>query len=197
MKFTYDNSERSESMYSISRQRNKTISSIILLTVCILLTPTANAKDDPVFQGWVFPNSKLKEQSLTPVKVTSADKKTVQTVNSGSGQYETEKPFHEVVEFYVNKSGLTPSNWSILGREFPGTKTYIPAHFSRKNFYREEPSVTILHNIREDIATLHLLVTDHPQLGFVSVTVSRGRNAQETVIQLIHHSADKIKRGKP
>ena len=168
---------------------------LLILTVALALSEPSLADEHGPFDGWVFPGAKLKEQSLTPVTVTSADKKNVQTVTSGSGQYVTEKPFHEVVAFYVRKSGLTPPNWSILGREYPGTGVHIPAHFSRTNFYREEPSVTVLHYIREDVATAQLLVTDHPQLGFISVSITRGKNEGHTVIQLIQHSSKRIQRG--
>lgn len=168
---------------------------LLILTVMLTISNRSLADDNPPFDGWVFPGAKLKEQSSTPVTVTSADKKNVQSVSSGLGQYLTAKPFHEVVAFYVRKSGLKPPNWSILGREYPGTDVHIPAHFSRTNFYREESSVTALHYIRQDVATAQFLVTDHPELGFISVSVTRGKNDDSTVIQLIQHSSKRIRRG--
>jgi hypothetical protein len=147
------------------------------------------------FDGWVFPGAKLKEQSTSPVTAKSLDNGNVQSVASGFGQYETDKPFHEVVAFYVRKSGLTPPNWSILGREYPGTDIHIPSHFSRTNFYCEEPSITLLHYIRDESAVAHLLVTDHPKLGFITVAVTRGKDEDRTVIQLIQHSSKRIERG--
>jgi hypothetical protein len=163
---------------------------LMILTVILTIAHGSSADETHPFDGWVFPGAKLKEQSTSPVRATSADKKKVQSVTSGFGQYVTDKPFHEVVAFYVRKSGLTPPNWSILGREYPGTDVHIPAHFSRTNFYREEPSVTLLHYIRDDAAVAHLLVSDHPTLGFITVAVTRGKAEESTVIQLIQHSSD-------
>ncbi|TWU38599.1 hypothetical protein [Novipirellula artificiosorum] len=167
---------------------------LLILTFAFTVSAAVLADDTIPFDGWVFPGAKLKEQSTTPITRTSADKKPVQSVESGLGQYLTEKPFHEVVAFYVRKSGLRPPNWSILGREYPGTDVHIPAHFSHTNFYREEPSITVLHYIREDVATAQVLVTDHPQLGFITVSITRGRNDDQTVIQLIQHSSKRIHR---
>ena len=167
---------------------------LLVLAVAITIAGVASADEKNPLDGWVFPGARLKEQALAPITVTSADKKNVQSVTSGLGQYVTEKPFHEVVAFYVQKSGLAPPNWSILGREYPGTDVHIPAHFSRTNYYREEPSVTVLHYIREDVATAQFLVTDHPELGFISVSVTRGMNDDHTVIQMIQHSSKRIRR---
>ncbi len=160
-----------------------------LLTVSIMLvfSKPVFANEIRPFDGWVFPEANLKDQSTKSVTVTSADKKSVQAVTCRLGQYITDKPFHEVVAFYVRKTGLTPPNWS--GREYPGTDDHIPAHLSHTNFYREKPSVTVLHYIREDVATAQLLVTDDPQLGFISVSITRGKNDDKTVVQLIQHSS--------
>jgi hypothetical protein len=169
--------------------------SLLIVAAVVMLFKSSLAEEVPPFDGWVLPGATLKEQALSPVTVTSADKKDVQSITTGLGQYISAKPFHEVVAFYVRKSGLTPPNWSILGREYPGTKIHIPSHFSRTNFYREEPSVTVLHYIREDIATAQVLVTDHPQLGFISVSITRGKNDDQTLIQLIQHPSKRIRRG--
>ena len=168
---------------------------LLILIVVFAVSGASYGEETSPFDGWVFPDAKLREQSASPVTATSADKKMVHSVTSGFGQYETEKPFHEVVAFYVRKSGLTPPNWSILGREYPGTDVHIPAHFSRTNIYREEPSITLLHYIRDDSAVAHLLVTDHPTLGFITVAITRGKGEERTVIQLIQHSSKQIERG--
>ncbi len=169
--------------------------SLLIVAAVLMLSKSSLAEETPPFDGWVFPGATLKEQALSPVTVASADKKDVQSITTGLGQYISAKPFHEVVAFYVRKSGLTPPNWSILGREYPGTRIHIPAHFSRTNFYREEPSVTVLHYIREDVATAQVLVTDHPHLGFISVSITRGKNDDQTLIQLIQHPSKRIRRG--
>ena len=141
----------------------------------------------------MFPGAKLKEQVLSPVTFTSADKKSVQSLKPRLGQYVTEKPFQEVVAFYVRKSGMK-TNGSILGREFPGTDIYLPAHFASIDPSREEPSVTLLHYIRADVAALQLLMTDHPQFGFISISVTRGKNDDQTLIQLIQHPSKRTTR---
>ena len=150
--------------------------------------------EDPL-KAWVYPESTVKEHSNAPTTVTSADGSTVQTFRNASGQYLTEDPFHAVVKFYVEKSGFAPSNWSILGRKFPGTEVHIPAHFSKVDIYREKPSVTILHYIRKDSASLQLLMTDLPDAGFMSVSVTRGKEDTETLVQIVHHPANPIKKG--
>lgn len=156
--------------------------------VAILITVNVHADDVP-FQDWIFPGAKPREQSVNPV--TSADKQHVQTVASGSGQYLTGKPFHEVVLFYLRKAGIKKPN-KIYAREFPGTDIHIPAHTQIFNVYRQEPTVTVLHYIRHDVATAQLMVTDHPELGFISVSVTRSRNDTQTVVQLINHTAKRI-----
>lgn len=168
---------------------------LFILAVTLTYCSHSLADENIPFDGWVFPEAKMKEKSMSPITVTSADKKDIQSVSSGSGQYLTEKPFHEVVAFYVQKSGLKPPNWSILGREYPGDDIHMPAHFSRFNFYREKPSVTVLHYIRKDVATAQFLVTDHPTLGFITASVTRGVSDDRTLIQLIHHPSKRIQRG--
>lgn len=168
------------------------VASILLLV--LLICSALHAEDDNAFESWIYPKSKYKEKSLSPTTITSADKTKVRKIYSGHGQFISNDPFHEVLAFYVRKSGLKPPNWSILGREFPGTEIYIPAHFSRTNFYREHPSVTLQHYIQENVATAHLLVTDHPQVGFVSVTITRGREDDSTLIQMIQHPSGPIGR---
>lgn len=170
-------------------------SSIVAAVAVVMLTVSSLAEEAPPFDGWVFPGATSMGQDLSAVTVTSADKKDVQLITGGAGQYISEKPFHEVVAFYVRKSGWTPPNWSILGREFPGTEMYSPFSFSSTDVYREKPSVTVLHYIREDIATAQVLVTDHPQLGFISVSIARGKNDDQTLIQLIQHPSNRIRRG--
>ncbi|WP_442509498.1 hypothetical protein SH528x_001074 [Novipirellula sp. SH528] len=171
----------------------ETLMRILFILIAVLSSSgLLRADESRSFDSWVFPDADLKEQSSLPVTVTSAHKKNVQSVTSRSGQYITDKPFHEVVLFYARQSGLNPTNKSILAREYPGTDVYIPAHTSSINFYREEPSVTVLHYIRENVATVQLLVTDHPELGFLSVSVTRGKHDDQTVIQLIQHTANRI-----
>ncbi len=162
-----------------------------LLTVFAILIAVDAHADDAPFKDWIFPGAKPREQSVNPITVTSADKQHVQTVANGSGQYLTDKPFHEVVLFYVRKSGIKKPN-QIYAREFPGTDIHIPAHNHIFNFYRKEPTVTILHYIRDDVATAHLMITDHPKLGIISVSVTRSRNDPQTVVQLINHTSQRI-----
>lgn len=169
--------------------------SLLILAAVISASSGSLADETNRFRGWVFPGAKLMPMSFAPVSVKSAGTKKAQSVTKGFGQYESDQPFHEVVEFYVLRSGLRPLNWSILGREYPGTDVHIPAHFSRADISRKEPSVTLLHYIRDESAVAHLLVTYHPTLDFITVAITRGKDEERTVIQLIQHSARRIERG--
>src|SRR4051812_6776897 len=98
-----------------------------VLTLLMVLTASAGATaSDPqdqregegALKRWTYPNATPRE-----VVHTTADSGSVRL---DSGQYSTADPFHEVVRFYVERSGLEPPNWSILGREFPGDTVHIP-----------------------------------------------------------------------
>jgi hypothetical protein len=168
---------------------------LLILTVVLAGCSVCQGEEAVPFDGWVLPGAKPVEQSTSSVTSTPVDTHEGPSATSGFGQYETAEPFHEVVAFYVGKSGLEPPNWSILGREYPGTDVHMPAHFSRTDFSGKDPSVTLLHNIRDGSAAAHLLVSDHPTLGSITVAITRGRGEDRTVIQLIQHSAKRIERG--
>lgn len=159
--------------------------------LAVIITAISVQADDASLQDWIFPGAKPQEQSVSPVTVSSADKQPGHTLASASGQYLTDRPFHEVVLHYARKSGIDNPN-SIYAREFPGTDVHIPAHTQSINLYRSEPSVTLLHYIREDVATAHIMVTDHPTLGFISVAITRSRNDKQTVVQLINHASKAV-----
>lgn len=161
------------------------------VVVAIFFGSASVQAGDAPFQDWIFPGATPREQDVNPVNVTSADKQHVQSVACGYGQYLTDKPFHEVVLFYARKSGIKNPN-SIYAREFPGTEIYMPSHTQKASLKREEPSFTLLHFIREDVATAHLMMTDHPELGFISVSISRSRNDEQTLVQLINHTSKRV-----
>ena len=170
--------------------------SLLSLFIAVVCCPALIAQDDKPLNGWVYPDAQAKQQVSAPLTVTSADKTSVQTATTGLGQYVTEDEFHAVVKYYVNKSGLVPPNWSILGRKFPGDTVHLPAHFNSSNSYREKPSVSIAHYIREHAASCQLLITDFPDVGFMSISITRGKGDAKTLIQIIQHPAKKIERGR-
>lgn len=158
----------------------------VFATLCVS-TATLAAEEKGPLDAWLFPNATMKEHSAPRVSTTSADGTRVTSVASEAAQYVTEKPFHEVVAFYVRKSGLTPPNWSILGRKFPGTDVHLPAHWVEASVDGEKPFVTILHYIRENIASAQVLITGHPELGNISISIIRGKDDKQTLIQMIQH----------
>ena len=77
----------------------------VLLTVTVMLTCSGSslAEEKLPFGGWLFPDAKLKQQVVSPLTVTSADKEHVQSVTSGLGQYITEKRSSNPIS--VNSTG--------------------------------------------------------------------------------------------
>jgi hypothetical protein len=107
------------------------------------------------------------------------------SVRFDTGQYSTDDPFHEVVRFYVEKSGVEPPNWSILGRKFPGDTINIPGSWTK---WGKAEVVTVHHHIRPDSAGAGLLKTDFASGETVSVTISRGLKDKKTFIRVIRHA---------
>ena len=173
----------------------KTLRIPFAVALLISLPTFCFAENENPLADWLYLKSTAKEHSVSPITVTSGDKTKIESFISAYGQYVTEDPFHTVVRFYVEKSGQTPPNWSILGRQFPGTKVNIPAHFSHVDIYRKQPSVTILHYIRENTASAQFLMTDLPEAGFMSVSITRGKDDTKTLIQITRHPAKAIEKG--
>jgi hypothetical protein len=135
-----------------------------------------------ILPEWIYPEAKPAEEGRFETKRngepvgTSAEK----------GQYSTEAPFHKVVRFYVEKSGLEPPNWSILGREFPGDQVNIPASWSRQ--LGNNKIVSVLHHIRQESACATLLITDFANGESICVTISRELRDDRTFIQVAKHT---------
>jgi hypothetical protein len=130
----------------------------VVLTLLMFLTASAGAtaadqqdqrEGEPSLKRWTYPNATPREVVLTT--------RTGGSVRSDTGQYSTADPFHEVVRFYVERSGLEPPNWSILGRKFPGDTGHIPGSWSKSG---ETEGVTVHHHIRPDSAIAGVLVSD-------------------------------------
>ena len=102
---------------------------MLLFLFCLMLTPLQAAEEKSPLESWVIPGAEAREQGATTYSVKEPDQADGVTRRTDTGQYLSEKPFQEVVAFYVKKSGFEPPNWSILGHEFPGTDLYLPAHW--------------------------------------------------------------------
>lgn len=153
----------------------------VVLTLSIFLTTSAGAsaagqadrrETNDALKPWAYPNA-------TPSEVAHATG-TGRTY-CDTGQYSTADPFHEVVRFYVQRSGFEPPNWQILGRKFPGDTINMPASWSK---WGGTEAVTVLHHIRPDSASAGLLVTDFSSGVSVSVSISRGLKDERTFIQV-------------
>jgi len=132
------------------------------------------------FSQWIFPGSKLLRE--TTVLTENGQ---VTGIAPAAGQYSTDSPFHEVVRFYVDRSGYEPPNWSILGRKFPDNQDTIP-WFGTAQMGKSK-TVTIQHHIRPDSAVMTLLMTDLSGRRTTVVTISRGLQNAQTFIQIARH----------
>ncbi len=162
---------------------------IIVFYVSISTVQSVQAADEkPLFKEWVFPNATAKQKSVTNYSVKSPGQPEAVHITIKSGQYLTEKPFHEVLAFYVRKSGFTPPNWTILGRKLSDTKVHIPASWSQKQKVDGKiQKLTILHYIRENTASAHFLITNHPEMGDITIAIASSKNDPKTLIQVIQN----------
>src|SRR4051812_4173136 len=94
---------------------------VLVLSMFLTATAGATAKvpqdqrgDEGALKRWTYPNASPTEVARHSTTTGGA------SVLSDIGQYSTVDPFHEVVRFYVERSGFEPPDWSILGRKFPG-----------------------------------------------------------------------------
>ena len=134
-------------------------------------TQTDGAEKQPC-EDWKYANSK-------PLTLTGSSESSAAT-----GQYSSGDPFHEVVRFYVTKSGFEPPNWKILGRQFPGDEVKMPGFWVGQD---GERNMSLLHHIRDGSASFTLLVTDHLKKYTVTVAITRGERDKKTYIQIIWH----------
>jgi RNA polymerase sigma-70 factor (ECF subfamily) len=138
------------------------------------------AKSKEAFKRWTYPNA-------TPSDVIHSHP-TINGETDGrcsTGHYSTVDPFHEVVRFYVERSGFEPPNWSILGRKFPGDTINIPATWTKCSTAK---SLTLDHHIRPDSAIFGILKTDFDGGETISVSISCGTKDKRTFIQVTRHA---------
>ena len=138
-------------------------------------------ESDGALKRWTYPGSMPYEVSRSTISNPSE----AAGVRVDTGQYSTADPFHEVVRFYVEKSGFEPPNWSILGRKFPGDTVNIPGSWSK---WGKTETVSIHHHIRPGSAIAGVLVTDFSGGETVSVAISRGLRDDKTFIQVTRHA---------
>ena len=168
--------------------------------ICVLSLATSSSfgaeSKDPVrqFDSWNFPGAVLSgAKADTTITAKAKGATTGQTVEFALRQYRTNAGFREVLAFYIRKSGLKVPNDNIVGRDFPGDKICIPAHFSRTDCKGESPSVTLLHDIRKHGATATFLITNHPEHGAITISISRAAGDEMTTIHLVQHAEQFIK----
>lgn len=170
--------------------RRKVLNRIMIMkiiTIAFLIFGVIN----PLFcgefslDGWVFPGASYKEKASPYVSSTDQDGRKRVTQRTHLGQYVTEASFREVLAFYIEQSRLHPPNQRIVGRDFPGTGVFIPVHWVTRGEFGPGSVVTLLHYIRRDSATGVFSVVRHPDLGSIVVVVSRGKDGEQTVIQVI------------
>lgn len=144
-----------------------------IIRIASILLAIAN----PVFpaesllEQWVFPGASFKEgQEDGPRHI---------------GNYTVDASFQKVLAFYIKQSRINPPNQKIVGREFPGTDIFLPAHWVTRGEFGAGSTVALLHYIRESCATGVFSVSGHPDLGSLTIVVSRGKDEEQTVIQLI------------
>lgn len=130
------------------------------------------AKYDEALKKWAYPHGGASE-------VWRVDG------SSGTGRYETVDPFHEVVRFYVEKSGLESPDWRSLGRKFPEAPLQAPDMWTTSNKLR---SVSLHHHIRADSASAALVKSDFESGETISVSISRGLKDERTLIQVTRHA---------
>ena len=160
--------------------------SVFLCLFCLMLTPLQAAEDKSPLESWVIPGAEAREQGATTYSVKEPDQADGVTRRTDTGQYLSEKPFQEVVAFYVKKSGFEPPNWSILGHEFPGTDLYLPAHWTQQREVDGKlQTVIIQHFIRKQAAVAQLLLTNQPAVGTISISITRGKADTKTLIQIV------------
>ncbi|MEQ8634844.1 hypothetical protein [Gimesia maris] len=168
--------------------------SVFLCLFCLMLTPLQAADEKSPLEVWVIPGAEAREQGATTYSVKEPDQAEGVSSRTDTGQYLSEKPFQEVVEFYVKKSGFEPPNWSILGREFPGTDLYLPAHWTQQREVDGKlQTVIIQHFIREQAASVQLLLTNQREVGTVSISITRGKDDAKTLIQIVSIPASDTK----
>lgn len=167
---------------------------MLLFLFCLMLTPLQAADEKSPLESWMIPGAEAREQGETTYSLKEPDQAESVSRRTDTGQYLSEKPFQEVVAFYVKKSGFEPPNWSILGREFPGTDTYLPAHWTQQGEVDGKlQTVIIQHFIREQAASVQLLLTNQPEVGTISISITRGKEDTKTLIQIVNVPASDTK----
>lgn len=167
---------------------------VSLFLFCLILTPLEAADEKSPLAAWVIPGAQAREQGGAIYSVIGPGLKEGAVSKIEMGQYLSEKSFQEVLAFYVKKSGFKPPNWSILGREFPGTDIFLPAHWTKQGPVDGRlQSLTIQHFIREQAASAQLLLTNQSELGTVSISITRGKEDLKTLIQIVCVPASDVK----
>ena len=158
---------------------NRRTSTAVLLSVAVfVLAPNSVRAEEST---WIYPQSKLRTKAGSGEKSTAWPNESIDVRS-------TEDAIGKVVAYYVTQSGFEPPNRKILQRDFP-YPNQLPVSFwmgpgkSAKSVVR----VTLTHDLRPDVAQVtFLVVADSGEITSVSIT--RGKNEDQTWIQLHRHS---------
>ena len=137
------------------------------------------------FSTWIYPGSKMAD-FLYASDAGVIDKKG-QAVGFSRGQYETRASFGDVVAFYIKKSGLRIQGKDLEQFEFPSDHVFPPSGAHQVDAKGKAVNVTLAKNIQRTAATVTILVTNHPDSGTTTVTISRGIHDKMTAVQLMQH----------
>lgn len=152
---------------------------IVSIVSLFLATPFVRSADSDSM--WIYPNSKLRTMA-GPGK-ESASTWPGESIDVRS----TPDSIAKVVAYYVKQSGFEPSNWEVLGREFPYPKQ-LPVGFwiGPGQTSSGAARVSITHDLRPAVAQVTIFVV--PESGpIVSISMTRGKDETETWIQIHQH----------
>ncbi|WP_417391753.1 hypothetical protein [Gimesia sp.] len=168
--------------------------SVSLFLFCLMLTPLQAAEEKSPLEAWVIPGAEARGKGAASYPVKSPDETEGTESEIETIQYLSEKTLEEVVAFYVKKSGFKTASQSILGRDFPGTDIFVQDHWTQQTEVDGKyQSLTVQHFIREQAASVQLLLTNQSDLGTVSISITRGKEDAKTLIQIVSVPASDTK----
>lgn len=149
-------------------------------------------KDKDEQDSWRYPGSERLMSNKGSLSSTRQDGTVEYDVHGEVAEYATEAPFHQVVRFYVERSGGEPPDWSIFDREFPSDVAGIPMSLVK---FDKGKNILIHHGIRSKGAAASLLIIDAANGETISITISRNLDDDKTHISFIRHVREAPPRG--
>ena len=172
--------------------------SVIIVCMCVHV----EASEPTPLDRWLLPDSKELDRMSPALKESSKNEEIVQTVTFHGGQFVSDRSFTDVVDFYATASELngggrfSTQSGRITGIPFSTSSGNSQTHKSTVDIYGKKPSVTVLHSIRDNHASATFLVTEDRDAGNVVITITRSKDDEQTLIQIIQHPISRIDRSK-